>query len=86
MNNIIARKVTITANYAALSSDTDDIGTITITSPASNSGNINIQGDAGGDTPIVPGEWHKFENVRLSDIKVKGTADDILTIIGNTCK
>ncbi len=83
MNNIIARKITITDQFQPLSSDRV-VGSVTISAPPSNTANVTLLGDTGDQVPLVPGEWHELKNVNLTDIKVKGIAGDIITAIGGT--
>jgi len=75
--------ITLTAVYQALSA-TSLIGTYTITASPANAGSVTIKGSNGVDTVIVAGEWHKLENIDLSTISVKGTANDLVTVIGET--
>lgn len=83
MNNVIMRKLTITAAYQPLVS-TSIIGSVVISCPPTNAGVVNFLGDTGNDIPWRPGEWHEFHNVDLSQIKVKGTAGDLVTVVGGT--
>ena len=83
-NSVVARKITITTAWQALSS-ASEIASVTITAPTTNSGNVILRGDNGTDeVPLEPGEWHVLPSVDLAQIEVKGTADDVLTVIGGT--
>jgi len=83
MNNIIARKFDVTADYTALAASSI-VATVTVSAPPGNGHNVYLRGDTGQDVPLVPGEWHTFYHVDLAGIQVKGTAGDIITVIGGT--
>ena len=83
MNNIIARKIDLTADFSPLATKRT-IATITITSPLSNSDVIYLRGDTAQEVPLSPGEHHTLRRVNLADIQVKGSVGDILTLVGGT--
>ena len=83
MNNVIMRKITLTAAYQALAS-VSTIGSVDISCPPTNAGVAYFLGDDGNDIPWRPGEWHPFFSVDLSKIKVKGTVSDVVTVVGGT--
>ncbi|WP_428937770.1 hypothetical protein [Fontivita pretiosa] len=83
MNNLILRKVTVTANYQPLSAG-PLVGSVTISCPPGNIGVVNFRGDDGSDVPWIPGEWHDFQRINLAEVQVKGTAGDTVTIVGGT--
>ena len=83
MNNVIMRKLTITAVYQPIVA-TRTVGSVVISCPPTNVGVVNFLGDDGNDIPWRPGEWHNFVAVDLSQIKVKGTAGDLVTVVGGT--
>ncbi len=83
MNNAIARKIDVTTGYQPLASE-QIVATVTVSAPPANIANIFMLGDTGDDVPIAPGEWHIFRSVDLADLQVKGTAGDIVTVIGGT--
>ena len=83
MNAIIMRKITITTNYQAL----PDVGSpvsVCISAPPGNAGDVIFKGDDDSEVPWIPGEFHDLHSVDLTTIEVKGTADDVLTVIGGT--
>lgn len=82
-NNLIARKLTLTGAYKPLASGSL-VGTVTVTALPDNAATAYVQGDTGDDVPLAPGEWHTFQSVNLAEIKVKGTAGDVVTAIGGT--
>jgi hypothetical protein len=83
MNNILMRKVTVTAGYQPLVAERTVVS-CTISCPPSNAGSVNFKGDDGSDVPWVPGEWHDFRGVNLAEIEVKGTPGDAVTVVGGT--
>ena len=82
-NNFVGRLVDVTASYVALSANSEVV-TVTLSAPLANAENVFIQGDTGDDVPVVPGEWHILKSVDLSRIKIKGTVNDTVTLIGGT--
>jgi len=83
MNNIVMRKITVTADYQPLVSGSL-VASVTISTPPTNSGNVLFKGDDGSDVPWVPGEWHEFRSIELASIQVKGTPGDVVTVVGGT--
>lgn len=83
MNNIIMRKLVLTADYQPLAAERV-VGSFTISAPPSNADDAIFQGDLGADVPWVPGEWHEFNRVNLAEVQVKGTPGDIITVVGGT--
>lgn len=82
-NNTVMRKVDVGAAYAPLS-ETSLIASVEISALPGNAANVLFKGDDDSDVPWVPGEFHKFERVDLSEILVKGTVGDSVTVIGGT--
>ncbi len=83
MNNLIARKITLTTSWQALAGE-KTVASVTVTAPTGNAGNVLLDGDTGDEVPLEPGEWHEFKNINLADLQVKGTAGDIVTVVGGT--
>jgi len=83
MNNVIMRKVTVGAAYAPLVPESL-VGSVTISCPPSNAGDVVFKGDDGSDVPWIASEWHVFKSVDLSRIEIKGTPGDVVTIAGGT--
>jgi len=83
MNNIILRKIDVTGSYQPLAS-ASLVGSVTISTPPTNSGTVYFKGDDGSDVPWEPGEWHEFRSIDLSEIQVKGTPGDVATLVGGT--
>ena len=83
MNNIVARKIELTSSWQALA-DKRTVASVTVTAPTYNAGNVILLGDSGDEVPLEPGEWHTFLRVDLAELEVKGTAGDIVTVVGGT--
>ena len=83
MNNLIARKVDLTTSYQPLASERTVV-TVTLSVPPTNAETAYLSGDTGQDIPLVAGEWHTLHHVDLSEILVKGTSGDVVTLIGGT--
>lgn len=83
MNNIIMRKIEVTSEYEPLSED-KLVASVTISALPTNRDPVYFRNDQGEDIPWQAGEWHNFWSVNLNEIFVKGTAGDIVTIIGGT--
>ena len=83
MNNVILRKIVVTSDYQPLVS-ASLIGSVCISCPPGNSGNVYFKGDDDTDVPWIPGEWHDFKHIDLSSIQVKGNPGDGVTVVGGT--
>ena len=83
MNNVIMRRVGVTADYQPLA-DRKLVASVTLASLPTNGSTVYFRGDDGSDVPWVPGEWHVFKNVNLGEIVVKGTPGDVVTVVGGT--
>ena len=83
MNNTIMRKIDVSADYQALS-DVKLVGSVTLSAPPTNAGDVFFKGDDGSDVPWIPGEWHTFYSVNLAEIQIKGTPGDTVTVVGGT--
>jgi len=83
MNNVIMRRVEVTADYQPLA-DRKLVASVTLASLPTNGSTVYFRGDDGSDVPWVPGEWHDFWSVNLNEIVIKGTPGDVVTVIGGT--
>ena len=83
MNNIIMRKIDVTENYTPLAAE-KTVVTETISAPPTNVGNVLFKGDDGSDVPWTASEWHTLKSINLADIQIKGTAGDVITLVGGT--
>ena len=83
MNNVLMRKVDVTADYRPLAAERTVV-TVTISCPPGNSANVLFKGDDGSDVPWLPSEWHTLVGVNLADIQVKGTVGDSVTLVGGS--
>ncbi len=84
MNNVVMRKIVVTASYQPLSIKSREVASVEVSAPPTNTGAVFFRGDDGTDVPWVPGEYHCFKRINLADIKVKGTPGDAVTIVGGT--
>jgi len=84
MNNVIMRKVVVTATYQPLSAKSREVASVEVSTPPTNAGVVFFRGDDGTDVPWVPGEYHGFKSINLADIKVKGAPGDTVTVVGGT--
>jgi len=83
MNNIVMRKVAVTANYQPLVAERL-VASVTILTPPANTGDVSFKGDDGSDVPWAPGQWHYFKSVDLGQIQIKGSVGDQVIIVGGT--
>jgi hypothetical protein len=83
MNNVIQRKLSVTAEYQPLVT-VPTVASVTISCPPTNAATVLFRGDDGSDVPWVPGEWHLFKSVNLAEMFIKGIAGDVVTIVGGT--
>lgn len=83
MNNVLMRKIVVTAQYQPLAANAAVV-TIDVSAPPTNAGTVFFQGDDGSDVPWVPGEYHELKRVNIAQIKVKGTPGDVVTLVGGT--
>lgn len=83
MNNVIMRRIEVTAEYQPLSK-TRLLATATLSCLPTNIQSVYFRGDDGSDVPWVPGEWHEVRRINLNELLVKGTPGDVVTIIGGT--
>jgi hypothetical protein len=83
MNNIVMRKVVVTADWQPLAS-ASLVASVVISCLPSNAGNVIFEGDGGQEVALIPGEWHQLRSVDLSTIRVKGTEGDVVTVVGGS--
>jgi len=83
MNNVVMRTVAVTGEYQPLVSGRL-VASVTISCPPTNVGNVIFEGDDGSDVAWIPGEWHTFQSIDLSSIRVKGNSGDVVAIVGGT--
>jgi hypothetical protein len=75
------RKIDVTDSYQPLSSG-KLVASVTISTPPGNSASVTFKDAAGNEVGWISGEWHDFHSIDLSEIQVKGTPGDTVTIIG----
>lgn len=84
MNNVIMKKVAVTAAYQPLSAKYVEAASVEISAPPTNAGVVYFRGSDGSDVPWIPGEYHEFRRINLAEVFVKGTPGDVVTIAGGT--
>lgn len=82
MGALVAQSITLTTSYVAVSS-VEQRFSGEISARTDNTGDAYLQDDDGsGDVALEAGEWKTFQQIDLSGLSVKGTAGDVLTVIG----
>jgi len=84
MNNVIMRKIIVTSEYQPLSSKKGEVASVEISASPNNTGVVFFRGDDGSDVSWLPGEYHSLNRVNISELFLKGTPGDVVTIIGGT--
>ena len=84
MNNIVMRKIVLTAAYQALTAKDVEVASVEVSTPPGNAGPAYFKGDDGSDVPWIAGEFHSFQRVNLADLMVKGTPGDVVTVVGGS--
>jgi len=83
MHNVIMRKIDVTGEYQPLSA-VMTVASVTISCPPGNAGVVLFACGDGQDVPWVAGEWHELQRINLSQLQVKGTPGDVVTVVGGT--
>ncbi|HOD83744.1 MAG TPA: hypothetical protein PKG77_20175 [Phycisphaerae bacterium] len=83
MNNPFMRKIVLTANYQPLAS-AKLVLSVEISCLPTNASNALFKCGGDVDVPWIPGEWHDFVGIDLSEIQVKGTPGDVVTAVGGS--
>jgi hypothetical protein len=81
MHKPIMRKIDVTEAYQTLPTLS---GSFDISTLPTNTGTVYFLGDDGSDVPWVPGEYHSFAEVNLEEFQIKGTAGNVVTVIGGS--
>lgn len=82
-NNVIMRKIVLTANYQKLNG-TSLVCNCDISCVPTNAADATFRTAEGQEVPWAKGEYHPFVGVDLNQIEVKGTPGDVVTVVGNT--
>ncbi len=82
-NSIILRTVEVTEEWRPLSPE-PLVGTVDVSTPPTNSGPVFFKAGVGEEAWFLPGEFHAFQRIPIHSVFVKGTAGDMVTIIGGT--
>ena len=85
MKNIVMLCVEVSEEYKPLS-EKSLVASVDINVSPSNAGPVFFRGTDGKDVPwsSVNGQWHRFARIDLSEIFVKGTPGDVVTVVGGT--
>ena len=83
MNNAIMFRVVLSDEYRPLA-ERSLVATVDVSAPPSNAGPVMFLGIDGQEVPWTAGEWHSLVRVDLSEIRVKGTPGDTVTVVGGT--
>lgn len=84
MNNTVMRRILLTDAWQPLTERDVEVVTVDVQAPPANSGPVLFLGDTGDEVPWIPGEYHTLVRVNLADLRVKGTAGDLVTLVGGT--
>ena len=82
-HNIVMRRVEVISSYRPLS-DRPLVVSAEIGAPPTNQAPVYFRGDQGDDIAWPVGSWHFFQGIDLSEVYVKGSYGDTVTIIGGT--
>ena len=82
--NVIMRKITITTSWQKLSATSLVMTECEISCAIDNSADVLFRttGETSVEVPWEPSEFHRFTGIDLATIEVKGTAADIVTVVG----
>ena len=83
MKNVVMLRVDLSGTYRPLS-EHSLVASVDINAPPTNVGPVFFRGQDGRDVPWHPSEWHFFSRVDLSEIFVKGSPGDVVTVVGGT--
>jgi len=80
----IMRTITVTTSWQALSATSLVLSECEISCAIDNSADVLFRttGETSVEVPWEPSEFHRFTGIDLATIEVKGTAADIVTVVG----
>ena len=81
-NGVFMRQITLTGVHQPLGGN--EVYTVDISCPPTNTGPAFFKAGAGSEVGWLPSEWHHCRRIRLSDITVRGTPGDVVSIVGGT--
>ena len=84
MNNIVMRKIVVTAQYQPLSDKDVEVVTVDVSTPPTNANVVFFRGDNGVDVPWIAGEYHTLKRINLAEVMVRGQPGDVVTLVGGT--
>ncbi|MCL2646121.1 MAG: hypothetical protein FWD61_03835 [Phycisphaerales bacterium] len=85
MKNVVMLCVEVSSEYQPLSKQSL-VASVDINVSPRNAGPVFFRGTDGKDVPwdSLAGQWHRFSRIDLSEIFVKGTPGDVVTVVGGT--
>ena len=84
MNNVLLRKITLTTQFQPLSMKQSEVLSVTVHLPSGNKQDVIFLGENGTEVPWEPGTQFRLTKVNLSEISVKGRANDLVILAGGT--
>ena len=82
-NNVVLKMIELTDQFQPLSA-VPLVASITLSAPPANSGAVTLRTPAGAEAEMIPGEWHTLYRVNLARLEVRGSAGDMLSMVGGT--
>ena len=64
MNNLVQRRIVLTADWQPVSA-VPLVASVDVSCLPQNVGLVWFQGDDGSEVPWLPGEWHSFQRIDL---------------------
>jgi len=81
-NNVFMKQIAVTATPQPLGDRS--VFTVDVSCPPTNSAPVYFRANGGDEVPWIASEWHRLERIRLSEITVRGTPGDVVSIVGGT--
>ena len=84
-DNIIIKTITLTADWQAIS-ETPLVVSAELSVPPGNAHNVTVRTSTrpADEAVWIPGEYHRFFRIDLSEFQVKGEPGETITVIGET--
>lgn len=81
-NNTILRQIDVTEEFQALA-ETNTVASVTISALPANISYVTLK-SADGEVQMIPGEWQIFHKIDLSELQIRGTVGDTVSVVGGT--
>ncbi len=81
-NNAFMKQIAVAEQSQPLGENA--VYTVDVSCPPSNTAPVYVRADGGEEVPWIPGEYHNLRRIRLSEISVRGTPGDVVSIVGGT--